>query len=461
MDASGSGPLTIGGATISGGVAASLTLTGTSAHSNTVSGVMDDGNADRLGLIKDGPGTWVLAAPNTYSGTTTIKAGRLALTGPGYIGENSVWIYEGATFDVSGKTSAYVMNANQFLIGQGTIRGDLAVGGGVWPYYPGPGVMTFEDDLTLDGATLQIMVAGMGGAGHPEGHSQIVLDGGVLNLVNSPPISVDLNFDHDPGLGSRFVFARGYGSLSGECAMEFLIPALNPPASWQTKNKFFRVDRSVPGELALEVWSPMPGSSHLIITDAGPGGAISPIHPFVDNGDSMLFKIKPDPWFDIAGVTVDGAPVGAVTNYLWENVTAPGTIAAAFAAQMVTTPPVAVPKWWLAAHGLTNAMDDVVWEDQDGDGAPAWKEYAAETDPTNRASVLRIIRILANEPIEIGFEPGSTGRTYTLQTATSPTGAWTNVSGQGPRAGAGGPDTMAHTNAPGDRRFYRITVAVP
>ena len=464
VDASGSGPLTIGGATISGGASASLTLTGTSAHSNTVSGVMDDGNAavGGLGLIKDGPGLWVLAASNTYSGATTIKAGRLALTGPGYVGGNSIMVYEGAVLDVSGTTGTYVMDTNQFLIGKGTVRGDLAVGGGVWPYYPGPGVLTFEDSLTLDDATMQVMVLGMGGAGHPEGHSQIVLNGGALNLAHSPPISVDLNFDHDPGLGSRFVFARGYGSLSGEFANETLIPALNPPASWQTKLKFFRVDRSVPGELALEVWSPMPGSSHLIVTAAGPGGWISPISPFVDHGDSVLFTIKPDPWFDVADVVVNGGSVGAVTNYHWANVTAPGTIAAAFAAQMVTSAPVAVPKWWLAAHGLTNAMDDAVWEDQDGDGEPAWKEYAAETDPTNRASVLRITRIGMNEPIEIGFEPGSTGRCYTLQTATNlAPGAWTNVPGQGPRPGAGGPDAMVHTNAFGDRRFYRVLVEMP
>jgi autotransporter-associated beta strand protein len=57
-----------------------LTLGGTNTSANVVSGVIGNGGAGgTLALVKDGTGTWIISGTNTYTGTTTINAGRLVL----------------------------------------------------------------------------------------------------------------------------------------------------------------------------------------------------------------------------------------------------------------------------------------------------------------------------------------------------------------------------------------------
>ena len=70
-----------------------------------------------------------------------------------------------------------------------------------------------------------------------------------------------------------------------------------------------------------------------ITATAGTGGAISPTGTVaVNSGANQTFTITPNTGFQITGVTVDGASVGAVTSYTFSNVTANHTISAAFTA---------------------------------------------------------------------------------------------------------------------------------
>jgi autotransporter-associated beta strand protein len=55
-----------------------LTLTGTNAGNNTLAAVIGD-NSGATSLTKNGIGTWVLSAADTYTGATTINAGTLSL----------------------------------------------------------------------------------------------------------------------------------------------------------------------------------------------------------------------------------------------------------------------------------------------------------------------------------------------------------------------------------------------
>lgn len=121
-----------------------------------------------------------------------------------------------------------------------------------------------------------------------------------------------------------------------------------------------------------------------------------------------------------------------------------------------------VPFEWLHRYGLTDAVYETEAErDADNDTVEAWREYVADTDPTDGASVLRVTGVWPGPPAEVVFEPASTGRVYTLQATTNlVTGAWTDVPGQGPRPGAGGPDTLSD-GAGAPARFYRIKVEVP
>ena len=75
----GAGTLNVGGG-ITGGAAGAtvLTLSGTNTNANTISGIIANGVATSLGLLKNGAGTWALSAANTYTGTTTVSQGILS-----------------------------------------------------------------------------------------------------------------------------------------------------------------------------------------------------------------------------------------------------------------------------------------------------------------------------------------------------------------------------------------------
>ncbi len=82
---------------------------------------------------------------------------------------------------------------------------------------------------------------------------------------------------------------------------------------------------------------------------AGAGGSISPAGAVpVDYGASRTFTITPDDGYTVAGVTVDGASVGALSSYTFTNVKAGHTIAASF---VESSPPASV---WYLAEGSTD-----------------------------------------------------------------------------------------------------------
>ncbi|RYD64392.1 MAG: hypothetical protein EOP83_09865, partial [Verrucomicrobiaceae bacterium] len=73
-------------------------------------------------------------------------------------------------------------------------------------------------------------------------------------------------------------------------------------------------------------------TTHTITASAGANGTISPSGAVSANqGVNTPFTITPEPGYHIVNVLVDGAPVGAVTNYTFSNVTANHTISASFA----------------------------------------------------------------------------------------------------------------------------------
>jgi hypothetical protein len=77
-----------------------------------------------------------------------------------------------------------------------------------------------------------------------------------------------------------------------------------------------------------------------IAASAGAGGSISPEGEVgVDPGGSQAFSITPGTGYHILDVLVDGASVGAVETYTFENVDAGHTIAASFAIDTFTISP--------------------------------------------------------------------------------------------------------------------------
>ncbi len=74
-------------------------------------------------------------------------------------------------------------------------------------------------------------------------------------------------------------------------------------------------------------------STFTITASAGANGSISPSpSATVNSGASQTFTITPKTGYKVAGVTVDGSSVGAVTSYTFTNVTANHSISASFTA---------------------------------------------------------------------------------------------------------------------------------
>jgi autotransporter-associated beta strand protein len=88
------------------------------------------------GLTKLGAGSLTIVNPdNTYTGPTTVNAGILALSGNGSIATSTgIVVADGATFDVSGLNSTFVLGSGQMLSNSaaatGLLNGNLNTGSG-------------------------------------------------------------------------------------------------------------------------------------------------------------------------------------------------------------------------------------------------------------------------------------------------------------------------------------------
>ncbi len=76
-----------------------------------------------------------------------------------------------------------------------------------------------------------------------------------------------------------------------------------------------------------------------------------------------------------------------------------------------------VPQAWLAQYGWSNEFDVAAGGDTDGDSAPAWEEWAADTDPTNAASVLRVGTIWVSDGVATLEWSGGASRTQFIDHA--------------------------------------------
>lgn len=126
-------------------------------------------------------------------------------------------------------------------------------------------------------------------------------------------------------------------------------------------------------------------------------------------GDTVQLMAMPDPYWRFT--TWSNAVAG--TNVI-TNVTIRGdiTVDAFFDALLATN---SVPLWWLATNGLSTD-DGGALSDNDRDGAVAWAEYRAGTDPGDALSVLRICGL---SPISNGVAISWTSvsnRTYSILT---------------------------------------------
>jgi autotransporter-associated beta strand protein len=111
IDASGGGPLTLTGGVICENNGYTSPITGTSSLVLQGSGsgseggtVSNGGTCNVMSLVKTGSGTWTLSGPNTYTGTTTVNGGLLALSGNGGIAQSAALTVSRGTVELDDST---------------------------------------------------------------------------------------------------------------------------------------------------------------------------------------------------------------------------------------------------------------------------------------------------------------------------------------------------------------------
>ncbi len=243
LDASGSGPLTMTGSFVNGNNASSaatttFTLTGTNTGANTLSNAVftNASSTDTLGLIKSGIGSWTLAAPQTYTGTTTVDAGTLNIgngtTGGLNTGDAVTMAQAGGTINF-----AEAPNSSQSL-------GALSISGGaptIQSTYPGSGTTTLTfssfarsantavnfvssggtagstNSIILTGQTGNTLVGGAGSGATFNGNDFAWVDSTTAGLVRGINYGVDPNSINSSGGTS---ITGTYVQLSGNISAQ-------------------------------------------------------------------------------------------------------------------------------------------------------------------------------------------------------------------------------------------------
>ena len=150
-----------------------------------------------MSFVKSGPATLTLAGINSYSGSTVISAGTLALNGSSLDATPSISIAAGATLDVTasgfalgatipqtlaaGRSSSFGTDINGTLSTSGTV--DVAGTGAA-------GTLTINGDLTLLGGNVLMDLAGTPTVG--AGVNDLIQVSGALNLYG--PTTIIPNF---------------------------------------------------------------------------------------------------------------------------------------------------------------------------------------------------------------------------------------------------------------------------
>lgn len=188
-----------------------------------IAGYVQNGTATSFPIRKDGSGTWTLNGTNTFTGSTAINNGTIALGATGaLVNSTPVIVAAGATFDVTAVPGGWTLASGKQLQGAGTVQGTInaAAGSTIVPgAASGPtttvGTLVFNHDLSLNGATLAYNLSSdPSGAISPS--DQIVVNGGLTATgVNTFSLGNYVNGYIPNGTYSLIKFT---GALTGDAS---------------------------------------------------------------------------------------------------------------------------------------------------------------------------------------------------------------------------------------------------
>lgn len=225
------GTLQFGTGGVSGTLSGNVTNNGTLAYDVSDAGLTLSGIVSGSGSLNVLGGKLILTNADTYTGTTTISAGTLALGAGGSLANTAeIMIADGATFDVS--ASGFTLGNGQLLGGAGSVVGAFVAGDGstIAPGSPA-GTLTFEDGLTLEAGS--ILEFQLGSAS-----DLIAVGNGTLTGPDGGTVTLNLSDagDFDPLTGATFtLFDFSGASTENFDIADFVVgtlPAGTTPADY-------------------------------------------------------------------------------------------------------------------------------------------------------------------------------------------------------------------------------------
>lgn len=163
-------------------------------------------------LIKTNPGTLTLYSNNTYTGSTTVSGGMLALSGLGAI-PNSTNIAVSGASAIFRPGNAFTLSSGQKLSGIGSVGGNVSVASGaiLSPGNNGVGTLTVSNFLTLNATSSLIAV--LNGTNSATSYGQVYAQSGVA--LFSPTLSLALGYTPAPGDSFMIITNGGAGAVNG------------------------------------------------------------------------------------------------------------------------------------------------------------------------------------------------------------------------------------------------------
>jgi autotransporter-associated beta strand protein len=144
-----------GGGVDNSGTSSATLVVGANGQSSSFYGAIRN-SGQPLALTKTGAGTLTLNGSNSFTGTTLVSSGRLALGVSGSLrGGTNIVVGPGATLDVAAVGGGFRLEGGQMLRGSGTVTGAVTIAAGA-VLFPdaGFGRLTMHNSLALQGEVI-------------------------------------------------------------------------------------------------------------------------------------------------------------------------------------------------------------------------------------------------------------------------------------------------------------------
>jgi len=236
------------------------------------------------GLIKTNAGTLTLYSNNTYTGSTTLSGGTLALSGAGAIPNSTNLALSGASAILSAG-SGFTLTSGHTLSGIGSVAGGVTAnpGGLISPGNNGVGTLTFDNNLTLNaGAALSVVLSGTNAG---TSYNQLSVQGAVA--LNNPTLTLALGYT--PAVGDSFIII----SNAGASAVSGTFSGLLEGTFFTNSGASFRISYTGGdgNDVVLSRADPPPPLPPLVVTDTADSGAgsLRAALSAATNGNTIVF----------------------------------------------------------------------------------------------------------------------------------------------------------------------------